>query len=170
MTRVQLRDLVAAILLSTLGREYRRVSMPVQMEGETFFLIFTGPELEVCLEDLNALADALMIESEFIHLSPVVVFPNNSRAREHFPILAHMGPFEFWGDSSEDPTGRHVDLGRQLYLDLRNGLYVSSSTMNEDGVPYSGPTSEYGEPYPSSPGFFTGPALLLRITEELIES
>lgn len=168
MSRVQLRDLVAAILLSVMGREYRRVSMPVQMQGETFFLIFPGPELEVGLRDLEALADALMIETDLIHLSPVVIFPPDSRAQEYFPVLAHRGPFEVWGDSGQDPLGRHVDLGARLYAQLRESLYTSSATLNRDGVPYGGPTSG-GRAMPSSVNFFFGPALLLRITEELVD-
>lgn len=167
MTRIQLRDIVAAILLSTTGSEYRRVSLPVQMMGETFFLVFPGESMDICLEDLIALSDALMIEPEMIHFSPVVVFPPDAEARAHYPIRAHMGPFELWS-SFDTPDAAGTHLGERLYARLRENLVQSDVTLNEDGVPYKGPMA-YGEPYPTQPQFFFGPMLLLRITEVLID-
>lgn len=162
MNRVQARDLVAAtLLLGAPGAAYARVSMPVQMRGETFFLIFPGDtKWEICLEDMNALADALMIEADLIHFAPVLIFPPDYTPALHLPIYARFAPFDYW------QTDR---LAQMLQRDLREGLYVSGATMNQDGVEYQGPTNYAGRPYPVRQEFYNGPMLLLRITAELVD-
>lgn len=160
MTPVQLRDLVAATLWAPPGREYRRVSLPYPMRGETFFLLDIRHQgANVSLDALEALADALLIDSEDISLSSALVFPSGTPADLNIPIYVRYSAFDLW------ETDR---LARHLHDELGRNLYLSSMHINQDGVPYSGPMS-MGQPYPVDEDRLQGAMLLLRVSVDLLE-